>query len=159
MRFQMTDDSGFLGLADPDLYEGFVDADWELPQLNQRFLEQMKARRLLLWGTGMEHEWSVEVSTQPTMVLTGLREFVAPIRVSQGRLFLLNYEILTMAAQYPQQTLIHQAVMCESASLPAGDYLCRVVQCSQAGGPEPHFLLELTPDEGGSQPLSAIPWR
>jgi hypothetical protein len=41
--FEVTDDSGFLALVDPQAYEGFVDEDWELEELIDRFRREMAA--------------------------------------------------------------------------------------------------------------------
>ena len=62
MRFQITDDSGFLALIDPKGYEAFVSRDWELDQLFNHF--KMKRQRLLIWGTGSEGTHEVEVSME-----------------------------------------------------------------------------------------------
>lgn len=54
MKLQVTDDSGFLALIDPDEYSGFVAEDWALEDVVTRFHEEMAARHLLIWGTGQE---------------------------------------------------------------------------------------------------------
>lgn len=65
MSFEVTDDSGFLAIIDPDAYRGFVSADWTWETIQEHFMREMRDRHLLIWGTGMEHNWSIDVSFQP----------------------------------------------------------------------------------------------
>jgi hypothetical protein len=46
---EVTDDSGFLALVDPDAYESFVAEDWSLEQLIEHFKGEMAQGRLLIW--------------------------------------------------------------------------------------------------------------
>ena len=62
--YEITDDSGFLALVDPDAYRGFVTKNWELDDLLARFKAEMSGRRLLIWGTGCENTWSVRVGSR-----------------------------------------------------------------------------------------------
>ena len=78
---EVTDDSGFLALIDPDRYFGFVHGDWKLGQLMAHFKAEMSQRHLLVWGTGGEGFWRVEVSTSHTAA-EAFREVVGPIAVS-----------------------------------------------------------------------------
>src|ERR1700733_15329574 len=93
-RFRITDDSGFLALIDPDAYRSFVDADWTLEQLFEHFKSEIDARHALIWGTGREEGWRVQV-TFSDVTNEGFREFVAPIAASGNCLLLTNYESLT----------------------------------------------------------------
>ena len=79
LRVEVTDDSGFLAIVDPDAYESFVDEDWELDALVAHFLAQMRANRLLLWGTGREDMWLVDVRSKPASD-PGYRELTGPAR-------------------------------------------------------------------------------
>jgi hypothetical protein len=61
-RFEVPDDSGFIALVDPDVYQGFVDPDWTYDSLFAHFRDaMMQQQSLLLWGTGREDLWTVEV--------------------------------------------------------------------------------------------------
>src|SRR5262245_36822926 len=101
----------------------------------------MAARHLLIWGTGQEGRWTVEVSgSQPPAV--GIRDVVGSIVSSHGRLLLTNYESLTMAAQFRDVVLpeAHQAELI--VRIEPGVYRCRVVQTALepggwADGPTP----------------------
>ena len=46
--------------------------------IQEHFRRQMRDRHLLIWGTGMEHFWSIDVSFQPTRT-SGFREVVGSI--------------------------------------------------------------------------------
>jgi hypothetical protein len=64
MPFKVTDDSGFLAIIDPDTYRGFVHADWTWETIQEHFTQEMGERHLLIWGTGLEHVWTVDVSLE-----------------------------------------------------------------------------------------------
>src|SRR5215470_4366454 len=129
MLFKITDDSGFLALVDPDAYDGFVGVDWRWDTLQRHFVRQAREQHLLFWGTGMEHVWSIDVLFQP-VELTGFREVTGSIIASQGRLLLTNYESLTMAAQFADITLPETHQRDRILSVPAGTYVCRIIQLS-----------------------------
>src|SRR5688572_5144628 len=96
---EVTDDSGFLAVVVPATYSTFVDSDWQLDQLFDHFRQQMAQQSLLIWGTGLEGFWRVEVRFQESS-LQGFREVSGPLRVVGGAVLLTNYESLTMAAQF-----------------------------------------------------------
>jgi hypothetical protein len=98
-RFKITDDSGFLAIADPYKYNSFVHENWELPQLFNHFVNEMNNETLIIWSTGSSGEWTVLCSTKPS-TKKSYREFTKSIVVADGRLCLTNYEDLTMAAQF-----------------------------------------------------------
>jgi hypothetical protein len=163
VRLQVTDDSGFLALVDPDAYSGFVCADWDVKQLLGRFEREMAERRLLIWGTEGEGCWTVEVSFDPRQD-AGVREVRGSIVSTRGRLCLTNYESLAMAAQFPDVTLPepHQADL--ALAVAPGAYRCRIVQRSLVGGAwdavkPPEFLVELLPDPVLEDVWRKIPWR
>ncbi|WP_215541682.1 hypothetical protein [Amycolatopsis sp. CA-230715] len=124
--FEVTDDSGFLGLIDPDAYLPFVGEDWTLEQLFARFRTEMGKRALLLWGTGAEGTWRVEVATGARP--PGFRSTAGPIRVTGGRLLLVNYETLTMAAQFADVSLPEPHLADLLLTVPNGDYACEITQ-------------------------------
>ena len=162
MRLEVTDDSGFLALIDPDGYSGFVGAGWDAGQMLDRFSREMAARHLLIWGTGQEGGWTVSVSFAMSQ-LTGLREVRGSIVSTKGRLCVTNYESLTMAAQFSDVTLPerHQAGLVVTVA--PGSYLCRIVQLSMvASGWDravpPDFLVELRPEPVLEPVWGKIPW-
>ena len=107
MKLQVTDDSGFLALVDPDAYSGFVAEDWALDDIRARFRREMAARHLLIWGTGQEGSWTVDVSLSGPAG-AGIREVTGSIVATNGRLLVTNYESLTMVAQFNDVALPEQ---------------------------------------------------
>ena len=162
MVFEVTDDSGFLAIIDPDAYRGFVHADWTWDTIHEHFRREMRDRHLLIWATGMEHLWSIDVSFQPTRA-SGFREVVGSIDASRGRLLLTNYESLTMAAQFPDVTLPEAHERGQVLSVSPGLYDCRIVQLSdpESGAPfeEPvSFIYELTRAASSREVWRELPW-
>jgi len=156
----VTDDSGFLAIIDPDAYEGFVDEDWELDDLIAHFVSQMAQQRLLIWGTGRADIWSCVLRARAEC--TGFRQIEGSIASTQGRLHLTNYESLTMAAQFRQVTLPQKHELDQLVSIPPGEYTCRVTQLldpddDEAEHEDGDFIIELS-TPGSSQTWTEIPW-
>src|SRR6476619_1874578 len=125
--YEVTDDSGFLALIDPASYRSFVAADWTLDQLINRFREEMRDKRLLIWGTGREDLWRVEVRFHRSSI-GGFREFTAPVYAAGGYLLLTNFESLTIAAQFDDVKLPEPHQTDLLIPVPTGSYSCRIVQ-------------------------------
>jgi hypothetical protein len=165
--YEITDDSGFMALVDPAAYRSFVDSKWTLNQLFRHFKEEMKYGRLLIWGTGREDVWRVEVRFGRSPE-TGLREFSTKVRASTGQLLLTNYESLTMAAQFENVLLPENHQRGLIIPVPPGVYHCRVVQrlAPEIDDPvlrdnEADFLVQLTllkNSDEETEDLSVIPW-
>jgi hypothetical protein len=102
--FQITDDSGFLAIINVDKYNSYVSEEWGFPQLIKHFCDEMNKEYLVIWATGLEYEWTVEVSKGSTNKMA-FREFSKSIEVTNGKLYLTNYEDLTMAAQFEKVKL------------------------------------------------------
>ena len=163
MPFKVTDDSGFLALIDPDAYRGFVHADWTWETIQERFRQEMRERHLLIWGTGMEHLWSIDVSFRP-ITAAGFRETTGSIIASQGRLLLTNYESLTMAAQFPDIILPQAHERGQILSVSPGLYDCRIIQLSDPESDAPFeepvsFIYELTRVTSPREVWAELPWR
>jgi hypothetical protein len=75
---EVTDDSGFLALVVPAAYDTFVASDWTLDQIMTHFKTQMGRRSLLIWGTGLEGFWKVDVRLKKSKV-KGFREASGPV--------------------------------------------------------------------------------
>jgi len=102
--FAISDDSGFIGIINVGKYNAFVKEDWQFNDLRQRFIREMNRASLLLWSTGLEGVWNVRIATaseadKPFRTIKGF------INVTEGELFLINYEDLSMAAMYEDEEL------------------------------------------------------
>ena len=162
MPFKVTDDSGFLAIIDPDAYRGFVQADWTWDTIQKHFRREMCDRHLLIWATGLEHFWTIDVTFEQIGV-TGFREVVGTIDASRGRLLLTNYESLTMAAQFPEITLPQRHERDHLLSVSPGLYDCRIIQLSdpESGVPfeEPvNFMYEFTRAATPRAVWNELPW-
>ena len=100
----ITDDSGFLGIVNADKYNSFVSEDWQLAQLLNRFVDEMNNDNLILWSTGSENVWTVNFVSRPSDIKS-FREFYKTLEVTSGKIFLTNYEDLTMSAQYHDEKI------------------------------------------------------
>ena len=160
---EVTDDSGFLAVVVPASYEGFVDSDWQFAQLLGHFQAQMARQSLLIWGTGLEGLWRVDVQLRRPRV-RGFREVVGPLRVVGGAVLVTNYESLTMAAQFADVRLPEPHQRALMVDVPDGEYACRVVQmfdpgeAESAGPGKPDFVLEFSRSSGSSAAWPEIPW-
>lgn len=96
---RITDDSGFLAIVNPPAYSSFVNENWELAELINHFIAEMNNHHLIIWGTGCTNEWNVCLTSSRSGEKP-FREFTQAIKVTNGRLYLTNYEDLTMAAQF-----------------------------------------------------------
>ena len=100
----ITDDSGFLAIVNTDKFNSFVSEEWELSQLLNHFVDEMNKGHLIIWTTGLENKWTVNFTDKPTNKET-FKEFTKTIEVTNGQLFLTNYEDLTMAAQFENEKI------------------------------------------------------
>jgi hypothetical protein len=160
---EVTDDSGFLAVIVPAVYETFVASNWTFDQIRAHFQAQMARRSLLIWGTGLEGFWKVDVVLKKAKA-KGFREVRGPLHVVGGSLLLTNYESLTMAAQFKDVTLPEKHQEDLLVSLPEGDYTCRIIQMfdpeqeETAGDNDPDFVVEVLKATGKPVPWEGIPW-
>jgi hypothetical protein len=165
--YEIADDSGFIALVDPADYQSFVDSAWTLNQLVRHFKEEMKSGRLVIWGTGREDLWQVDIHFGRSSD-TGFREFSTILRASTGQLLLTNYESLTMAAQFEDVSLPENHQRNLLIPITPGVYRCRIVQRLDPDATDPtlrdnkaDFLVELTlvnDDDEEVEDVPLIPW-
>jgi hypothetical protein len=160
---EVPDDSGFLALVIPAAYESFVDSNWTLEQLLAHFKAQMARRSLLIWGTGLEGFWKVDVALKPVKA-KGFREVKGMLDVVGGSLLLTNYESLSMAAQASDVTLPEEHQTDLVVSLPDGHYALRIIQMFDpeqdefAGDDRADFVIEVLKSMESIAPWDTIPW-
>ncbi len=148
-RVNLSDDSGFLALIDPDAYQGFVDDDWEFEQLMNKFLAEMAAQRLLIWRTGSENDWNVDIGSVAAPS-NQFRSIAGTIVATRGRLLLTNFESLSMAAQFDDHDLLKDADADCIITLDVGAYRCDITQLSDPESEDfdeesadTHFVIQL----------------
>jgi hypothetical protein len=103
-KLTISDDSGYLAIVNPGEYNSFVDENWKLQQLFNRFVEEMNNDNLIIWATGLENDWTVNFVAAPSDE-SSFREFSKTIKITNNKLYLANYEDLTMTAQFPDESL------------------------------------------------------
>jgi hypothetical protein len=102
--FQISDDASFLGLINTDLYESFIDEDWEFEDIEVRIIRECQKGHLLFWGTSLPNFWTVRVCNQAS-TQKAFQSFKGKIKVSHSKLHLINYESITLAAQFEDEQL------------------------------------------------------
>ncbi|MEH7814267.1 hypothetical protein [Bacillus toyonensis] len=125
-------DTNFIGVANTNKYESFVDEDWELDNLLQHFGDEMKQGHILVFQMteeGIEHSWRVEVR-KGTEEITHkcFRKAVGHIEVTENQLYLVDYDCLTMAAQFQNHKVPDQNCSKYKIEIENGFYEVEVVQ-------------------------------
>jgi hypothetical protein len=104
-HYRITDDSGFLAIVNPARYHSFVNSDWEFEELMQRFKIEMRNNNLIIWSSGGERTWKIQV-LEALSDRKAFRQFDKLIEVTENQLLLINYEDITMAAQFEGEPLV-----------------------------------------------------
>ncbi|MEU1208604.1 hypothetical protein [Nocardia sp. NPDC005825] len=159
---EITDESGFLGLVDPHAYTSFVGEDWTLESLFEHIESALPQQSILLWGTGGEEQWRIDLSDSPVDPrLPIIRQTAGPITVTGGELVVVNLDTVTMAAQYADSAVDDdKEIYGSSIELPNGDYICTITQLTDPeedrthDGPDFHLHLHA----GRIAPWSEIAW-
>jgi hypothetical protein len=162
MKFNIGDDSGLLAIVDPDKYKSFVDEDWTWEMINQHFINEMKNHHMLIWGTGLELEWKIEVNFQ-RIDIEGFQNVTGIIEASKGRLLLTSYDNLTMAAQFLDIKIPGEYKFQNILTIDPGIYDCRIIQLSDPKSNKPfeeplNFIYEINKNKNAKEPWNKIPW-
>lgn len=155
MRLKMEyGDTNFIGMVNAEQYQGFVSEDWELDGLLQHFADETQAGRILVMqmtDEGMEHSWQVEVLFEATgNVGPCYRRAEGYIQVTDQRLYLVDYDCLTMAAQFEEEKVPDTNCADYGFELRNGIYKVDIVQFYNAdqgehvGRDDVDLLLNLT---------------
>lgn len=102
--FEISDDASFLGLINTDLYESFIDEDWEFEDIEVRVIRECQKGHILFWGTSVPNLWTVRICDQESGQ-KAFQSFEGKIKVSNSKLHLINYESITLAAQFEDEQL------------------------------------------------------
>lgn len=127
MRIHVGGDGSHLALVDTRQYRSFVGADWcENGLLYKHLSAEIGQAHALVWAVGFESDWKVDIeeghTTEP-----GFREFTGDIINTGQLLHLVNYDSLTMAAQFDDILLPDDETADYEIPLAPGAYRIRVV--------------------------------
>lgn len=125
-------DTNFIGLANAAKYKSFVDEDWELDRLIQHFGDEMKKGHILVFQMteeGIEHSWKVDVRIATAEIAHKcFRKAVGYIEVTENQLYLVDYDCLTMAAQFEDEKVPDQNCANYEIKIENGIYKVEVFQ-------------------------------
>ncbi|MFJ4658837.1 hypothetical protein ACIP5Y_46840 [Nocardia sp. NPDC088792] len=96
----MPDSKGLLGVLDPNAYNPSVNDHRNRRSVLSHFDSEMSRRSLLLWATSAEDSWTIDLSTSPVDPGASIQmQARGPIVVTDGRLVVVNSEMLEIVAQ------------------------------------------------------------
>lgn len=128
MRIHVGGDGSYLALVDTRQYRSFVGADWcEDARLYKHLCAEIGPAHALVWASGFEADWLVDIQSGHS-TQRGFREFVGDILNTGNSLHLVNYDSLTMAAQFDDILLPDEETADYEIPLAPGAYRIRVVQ-------------------------------
>ncbi len=103
-EFEISDDAQFLGLINVDQYQSFIGERWEFDDVKERIISESNKGYLLFWGTDVPNFWTVRICDK-AVATNEFKAFEGKIRVTHSKLYLINYESLTVAAQFDDEQL------------------------------------------------------
>jgi hypothetical protein len=108
-KLKIIDDDGIIAVVNPDKYNLNLEyrEKWTSREFKDFLLKTNKGN-LIIWGTGLEAEWTIEVVTKPTGK-SAFRQFEQFIEVSNEQLILATFSDIMMTLQF------------EDKKLPSGD--------------------------------------
>ncbi|MFF2089792.1 hypothetical protein [Paenibacillus sp. NPDC058174] len=125
-------DTNFIALVNADRYDSFVDEDWQFEELLQHFSDEMQAGRILVFQMteeGIEHSWKIEVKLGASLDdIACFRKAEGYIEVTANKLYIADYDCLTMAAQFRDETIPNSNSANRVIELSNGFYHAEVVQ-------------------------------
>jgi hypothetical protein len=158
-------DGSHLAIADLARYESFV-GEWEKhDRLRKHLIAQAGKESIIAWGSGFETDWVVSIKPGISG-RQGYREFRSVISTKSGKLHFINYDSLTMAAQFDDYGLPDKETESYAFQIPPGRYRVRIVQLVNPdsnwwegpGESDPAFLVEYEPADSSDRPQQIIPW-
>lgn len=98
-KLEISNDSGFLAIVNSDTYQSFVGEDWQFSQLMKHFIDEMNNLNIIFFATGSQSNGIIAL-VEKSSNKKAFREFTSTIKVTDRKLYLTNYEDLTMSAQF-----------------------------------------------------------
>ena len=156
-----------MGLVNPDRYPAYLHPDTDFEALLRQVQQYSQRGSILLWGTSLPNHWTVRASDQPSAT-PAQRSLQGIMEVTQGALYLVNYQHLLDAAQYDDEPLDAPRRKAYQMTIPNGWYQITVRQLfdvEQDVVPDEFLGFELVFQSlktAPSQPLNAdwtpVPW-
>ncbi|MCE7991345.1 MAG: hypothetical protein HEP71_05165 [Roseivirga sp.] len=145
-RLEISDESGFIGIINGDLYQGFVNEDWELDDVLEKFRTQTNRGHCAIWSTGEPYDMAVQL-LESLSDQKAVREATINIQITDESLWLANYTDLTMAAQFEDEPIPSKMNSHLRIALDNGNYEVHIRQMTEPKAyewkeaPEYHFEL------------------
>jgi len=133
MRYCMKfGDTNFIGVANAEKYNAFVNEDWELDTLLHHFAKEMQMGNILVFQMteeGIEHSWNVTVNVGTDEINPKcFRRAIGYLRVTNNQLYLVDYDCLTMAAQFKDEKVPDKNCSNYKIDIENGDYKVEIIQ-------------------------------
>lgn len=154
LLLELQDDACFMGLVNADRYPAFLHPDTDFEALQQQIQQHSKRGSILVWGTSLPNHWCIRITDQPSSA-PARRQLEGTLEVTDGGLYLVNYQHLLDAAQYEDDPIDAPFRKRYRIPLPNGHYKVHVRQLfdvEQDAIPEEFLGFELV-----LQPLSTSP--
>lgn len=120
-------DTNFIGVANPKEYTSFVSKNWDVDDLLFKHIAaEMRNGHILFFQMtkeGIEHSWNVDVLFESDEVeTTCFRKALGYIKVTDHELFLVDYDCITMAAQFEKHKVPDKNCSKYKIEIPNGVY-------------------------------------
>jgi len=125
-------DTNFIGIANTERYNSYVDEDWELDTLLRHFANETNKGNILVFQMteeGIEHSWDISVKVNSDEINPNcFRRVIGYLRVTNNQLYLVDYDCLTMAAQFKDEKVPDGNCANYKINMENGDYKVEVIQ-------------------------------
>lgn len=133
MNFNLGDTT-FISLVNAHRYNSFVDEEWTFEQLKEHFELETKNNNILvlqMTNEGVECDWKIEINNKVSSIKNienCFRKDKGYISVSNNELYLVEYNCLTMAAQFDDEKVPDEDCSKFKIELENGNYLVDIIQ-------------------------------
>lgn len=132
MHYCVWGDTNFIGVVNTNKYKSFVDEDWDFNMLRRHFKQEINQGNLLIFQMtqeGIERDWNIEVTINALIYEQEcFRKSEGYITVTDGKLCLVEYTCLTMAAQFKEDKVPDENCSNYVINIESGIYKVDVIQ-------------------------------
>ncbi|NIK57118.1 hypothetical protein [Kribbella shirazensis] len=153
VRVEVPEEDGILGIVDPDAYRASL-PDWDFASLTRHLESESAAGRGVFWMAGPPEfaTYGIEVRTTASD-RPSERESEHVVRASKGRLRLVGYGTLTMAADSATERLDDDPDA--DVAVPAGRLLLRIRQLTATADDDAEIPFEIVVQKLGKRRAKA----